>query len=55
MDAQTIANQIKLKNTQLQIADTSEKRQQIQKQLTVLKLKSQIEALNQRIQQLQAS
>ena len=55
MDAQTIANQIKLKNTQLQIADTSETRQRIQKQLTVLKLQSQIEALKQRIEQIQAS
>lgn len=55
MDTQKIDNQIKLNQTKLQITNDSEQRQHIQKQLTILNLKKQIQALQDRIKQLQST
>lgn len=55
MDTEELNNQVKLKQTQLQIADSNEQRQKIQNQLTVLRYKKEIEVLKEKINQLQSA
>jgi hypothetical protein len=55
MDNQNIQNQIKINQTKLQVADTSDQKAQIQKQLIILNLKQQIQILQDRIDQLQSN
>lgn len=52
MTLKDINDQLKLKTTELQITDDSEKRQRIQKQIQVLRYKKEIETIKHKIQQL---